>query len=102
MKIGYRLDPDDVWRTRYDTRPQGSLRHLVTPEWCACFAASACASCYHAILCPPPSVPFHPSRTETNDHFIVVRASCAPIHRRIISGDTLTGILAFLEWVFLT
>lgn len=21
MKIGYRLDPDDVWRTRYDTRP---------------------------------------------------------------------------------
>jgi len=50
----------------------------------------------------PPSAPFHPSRTETNDHFIVVRASCTPIHRRIISGNTLTGILAFLEWVFLT
>lgn len=33
------------------------MRHLVTPEWCACFAASACASCYHAILCSP--LPFH-------------------------------------------
>lgn len=49
MKIGYRLDPDDVWRTRYDTRPQGCLRRLATPfcEWCACFAAPASASCYH-------------------------------------------------------
>jgi len=36
------------------------------------------------VLCPPSSTPTYPSRTETNDHFIVVRASCAPIHRHII------------------
>jgi len=54
MKIGYRLDPDVVWRTRYDTRPRCSSRQLAIPEWYACFAASACASCYHAILCSPP------------------------------------------------
>ena len=61
-----------------------TTRHKTVGQLEACFAAPACSSCSHDVLCPPFSVPFHPFRTETNDHFIGVRASCAPIHWHII------------------
>lgn len=75
MKIGYRLDMDNG---------DDTTRHKTVGQLEACFAAPTCSSCSHDVLCLSFSVPFHPFRTETNDHFIGVRASCAPIHWHII------------------
>lgn len=103
MKIGYLLDMDDVWRIRQRHKTAGQLEalgHTLLRVVCMLRRLLRALLVITPVLCPPPSLPIHPSRTETNDHFIVVRASCTPIHRRIIIGNTPTVILALLEWMF--
>jgi len=53
MKIGYRLDPDDVWRIRYDTRPQSSSRHFATQVVCTLRRICVCFLLSRHPLFPP-------------------------------------------------